>query len=408
MADRILVVEDSATQAEALRALLESAGYVATVASSGEAALEVYDGEAFDLVISDIVMPGINGFELCSQIKAAASPTAVILLTSFADPRDIVRGLEAGADNYVTKPYHKDALLRRVERVLQRRKLPAGSAVTRVNFLGQEFALPENPENSLPYMLSMFEELLQTNRELDASRREQAELARKAERAAQARDDVLAVVSHDLRTPLGTILASVELLLELPFTEDQRQRQYGMMQRSVQQMVRLIKDLLDVAQIEAGTLSLDLAWVDASVLLKEAVLQLQSLAATRRITLQAVTRGRPGQVYADRDRIMQVFTNLVGNAVRLSPEGSEIVLTQDVRDDHAIYSISDSGPGVAPADLPHLFDRFWQGERKQRGSAGLGLAIVKGIVEQHGGTIRATSVPGEGACFEVSLPLKPK
>src|SRR5687767_8272769 len=136
MSERILVVEDSATQAEALRGLLVEAGYDVTVATSGEAALEVYDGEAFDLVMSDIIMPGISGFELCDRIKSAPNPTAVILLTSLSHPKDIVRGLQVRADNYVTKPYRKDALLTRVERVLQSRKKAAPDQVMRVRFLG--------------------------------------------------------------------------------------------------------------------------------------------------------------------------------------------------------------------------------------------------------------------------------
>src|SRR5687767_14481322 len=404
MAERILVVEDSATQAEALRGLLEEAGYAVTVATSGESALDVYDGDAFDLVMSDIMMPGMNGFELCGRIKASANPTAVILLTSLSDPKDIVRGLQARADNYVTKPYRKEALLSRVERVLQGRKQPAPDHLTRVRFLDEEFAIPDDSANSLTFMLSIFEELLHTNRELETSRREQAELARIAERASQARDDVLAVVSHDLLSPLGTILASVELLVEMPFTEEQRLHQYEMMQRSGERMVRLIRDLLDVAQLEGGTLSLNLSWLEAEGLLKEAVLQLQSVAAARGITLNAVVRGDPAGVCADRDRLMQVFANLVGNAARLSPEGSEIKISLDQNDDRVTFSVTDQGPGIGPADLPHLFDRFWQGERKMRGSAGLGLAIVKGIVEAHGGTILVTCPPGEGACFQFSLP----
>ncbi|MBW3555067.1 MAG: response regulator [Gemmatimonadetes bacterium] len=175
MEHRILAAEDSATQAEHLRVLLEGAGYSVEVARSGEQALERLESASFDLVLTDVMMPGINGFELCARIKRLRPDLPVILLTSLADPMDIVRGLEAGGDNYITKPYDPDHLLARLRRVLDNRKLRQSvrtSMGVNITFLGNTFTITSEKEQILDLLLSSVEDTVRTNRELEARQQE--------------------------------------------------------------------------------------------------------------------------------------------------------------------------------------------------------------------------------------------
>jgi PAS domain S-box-containing protein len=216
MAAHVLVVEDSATQAESLRLLLEEHGYTVTVASSGEQALKAVAKEAFDLVVSDITMPGISGYELCRRIKSDKKrhEVPVVLLSSLSDPLDIVHGLEAGADNYVAKPYEPDHLLMRIRQVLDNRKHRRGSRSrvgVHVSVLGSEFTITSEKEQILDLLISTFEDAVQQNRQLRRREEElesaRAELARYAGRLEQrlqsvleAVPDVVFSVSTDLRT----------------------------------------------------------------------------------------------------------------------------------------------------------------------------------------------------------------
>ena len=287
MSARLLIVDDSPTQLEALRSLLVDAGLDVLTATSGEEAYDVARREHPDLVLSDVMMPGMSGFDLSRKIKEGMGEEApaVVLLTSLADPLDIVRGLEAGADNYITKPYQPQHLIQRVNWVLENRALRREgqrSGGLRIRFMGEDFTLPAAPEQMLEMLLGSFEDLAHTNRALRESQqalaaasarelereqraREEAErtaetmegLARAAEAATRARDDVLATVSHDLRNPIGTIYTSAALLLDLPLDEAQRERQVQIIKRTAERMNRLIQDLLDASRMEAGHFSVE-------------------------------------------------------------------------------------------------------------------------------------------------------
>jgi DNA-binding response OmpR family regulator len=193
---RILLVDDSATQLEALRLLLESESFDVTTAASGEDALAVFESRSFDLILSDVVMPGMSGYEVCREIKRRAddaAPPSVVLLTSLADPTDIVRGLECGADNYITKPYDPEQLVARLHRVLENRRLRAGipsSERVPIRFRGEEFEISSGREQILELLLSSFEELVHTNEALQESKRALADAhARELQREKEARQE---------------------------------------------------------------------------------------------------------------------------------------------------------------------------------------------------------------------------
>jgi signal transduction histidine kinase len=237
---------------------------------------------------------------------------------------------------------------------------------------------------------------------------DRALLFRAAEHAARARAEVVAVVSHDLKNPLATIQMAVSFLLEDLVPDDAahqlEREQLHAIHRSAERMYRLIHDLLDVAAIEAGQLTVAPSPQAVDVLLADALELLRPLAVAKRIELVAeVPAGLP-PVAADRERVLQVFSNVAGNAVKFTPENGRVEIGVTPRGAVVDFAVRDNGPGIAAEDLPHVFDRFWQAKKTARGGAGLGLAIAKGIVEAHGGELHVETEPGRGTCFTFTLP----
>lgn len=220
----------------------------------------------------------------------------------------------------------------------------------------------------------------------------------------------MAIVSHDLRNPLATIQMAVRFLLEDLTPDDPAQQpgraQLRVIHRSAERMSRMVHDLLDVSALEAGRLPMDCSPFDAELLIADAVELLGPLAASRRIALLTSTESALPRVFADRERILQVFSNLGGNAMKFTPGGGSIEIGAALRDGVVEFSVRDTGAGISPSDLPHIFDRFWQAAMTKRNGLGLGLAIVYGIVQAHGGEIHVESSPGHGSMFRFTLPIR--
>ncbi len=224
--------------------------------------------------------------------------------------------------------------------------------------------------------------------------------------AVRQREDVVSIVSHDLRNPLGVALAAADLLLDLPLDDAQRRRQAEIIRRSGKRMQRLIEDLLDVSRIEAGAFVVRPSLEELQPILEEAVELHQAHAGARSIRLEvAPVTGTP-RARVDRDRIIQALSNLLDNAIRITPEGGAVTLS--VTEDHGfvMIAVADTGPGVTPDMADRLFDRFAQAEGRDSGAAGLGLTIVEGVAHAHDGTVIVTSEPGEGATFTLRLPKR--
>jgi PAS domain S-box-containing protein len=223
-----------------------------------------------------------------------------------------------------------------------------------------------------------------------------------AERATRVRDEVLAILAHDLRNPLQAVLGAASMLA-LSAEQDKRQRQFNVIERAVRGMERLVTDLLDVARIESGTFAIRKERLDTSTLLHEAV----ELCGPQSLAMQvAVAAEVPDDVkpmHADRDRLLQVLSNLLGNAMKFSEAGTKVVVRAANTDGAVQVSVKDAGRGISEDDLPYIFDRFWQANRTSRAGAGLGLAICKGIVEAHGGRIWAASTLGRGTTFHFEI-----
>jgi PAS domain S-box-containing protein len=233
---------------------------------------------------------------------------------------------------------------------------------------------------------------------------EAGRLYRAARRATQVRDDLLGIVAHDLRNPLNAILMAAGLLRPRGSPERRSQRPRETIERSARRMNRLIEDLLDVTRLEAGRLSVEPRGVAADLIVTDAVDAQRPLAASTGLELNADLPSRLSPVWADRDRLLQVFENLVGNAIKFTPPNGRVTVGAEQGDGEVVFRISDTGAGIAADDMPHLFERFWQGGRATRRGAGLGLPIVKGIVDAHGGRIWVTSAPGRGSTFSFAIP----
>lgn len=226
-----------------------------------------------------------------------------------------------------------------------------------------------------------------------------------AEAALAMRDEVLAIVAHDLRTPLDAILTSVSFLIDVEHSEEERQRLLSVIRRSVSGMHRLIDDLLDVARMESGAFSVDFHPCDLAVLARDVTEQFRRQAANAGLMLECNVEGDSITVMADGHRIAQVLQNLVGNALKCTPAGGRVTVGVGRADHGGVRcSVADTGTGIAPDDLSRLFERFWQARRYRRSGAGLGLAIARGIVQAHGAQLEVESELGAGSTFSFRLP----
>ncbi len=224
--------------------------------------------------------------------------------------------------------------------------------------------------------------------------------SRRAARSSRARDEILAIVSHDLRSPLHAIGLACEALRG---QGEAGVRYIAAIERAAQRAERLITDLLEANAIENGAIALNLHPIDAAAVVRQAAADHELQVKDTKARIDTTFPSEPTLVSADRDRVLQVLGNLIGNALKHA-RGTAIELRLERLDGEARIAVRDHGPGIAENELPHVFDRYWTG-RNKRGGSGLGLAIAKGIVDAHGGTLVATSQRGEGAEFAFTLPL---
>ena len=451
----VLLVEDSATQAQRLQHLMASKGYITQLAGNGREALEALRGHKPNLVITDVVMPEMDGYTLCRAIKSdpALADTPVILVTSLIDPQDIVRGLECGADNFVRKPYADDYLLKRVEYVLlnQRMRRESGNRFElgiAVYLGGHKHFINAERQQVLDLLISTYEQAVCVNEELQARERQindlNASLARRAaeleiineeiarknlelQRASGMKSEFVANMSHELRTPLNAVMGFSEMMkdgLLGELTERQQMASRAIFD-SGSHLLALINDILDLSRIEAGKMELELQKTDVGELLRNSVTMLETRASAHHIQL-SIESLAVDPVWVDQRKAKQIVYNLLSNAVKFTPDGGEVKLSarrvgsaqwhgmQRIGDNplqecdtYLEIGVVDTGIGIANEDLSRLFRPFSQLEsaqsRKYEGS-GLGLALVKQLVELHGGALAVRSRVDHGTSFKVWLP----
>ncbi|MBE3023561.1 hybrid sensor histidine kinase/response regulator [Janthinobacterium sp. BJB1] len=439
----ILIVEDSPTQAERLRRLIQSLHYNARVAANGQLALAAIRERKPHLVLSDIVMPEMNGYDLCRAIKS--DPTLrdipVILVTSLNDPKDIIRGIECGADNFIRKPYAEDYLLNRISHMLMNQKLRKNQNVEIgiALYLGdQKHFINAERQQILDLLISTYEQAVQVNGELQARERQVIELnMRLAHHAAELetinreialknlelaeasrmKSAFIANMSHELRTPLNAIIGFTgALLMKLPgpLTSDQ-DKQLNTIRASARHLLSLINDILDVAKIEAGKLTLSIEPVHCQELMAEVADTLRPLAQQKGLALEmelGTENQAPAIIDTDRRALTQILINLLNNAIKFTEQGTvRISLSQREEDGVRVteMSIADSGAGIKEEDQAKLFQAFSQldstSTRHVEG-AGLGLYLCQNLANAIGGALFFNSDYGSGSTFTLALRSK--
>jgi len=397
-ARRILLAEDSATQAGRARLILEDAGYVVTVARDGQEAWERLNAEPYDLILSDINMPRMDGYDLCRRTKAESRFKAIpfVLLTAREELAALVRGFEAGADDFITKPWVSSMLLGRLASAF-RHKQRADQAGT--DFRDQMMAL----------LLRRTVELEEAHRQLAEERAALTAANGRLEEATRHKSQFLANMSHELRTPMNAVIGFSEMLQRESFGPLQpKQRRYvDNILSSGRHLLTLINDVLDLSKVEAGKMEIKRERVAVVSLLSDTATLIRGMADGKGI---AVNVEVPGQiiVLGDAARLKQVLFNLLSNAVKFTPSGGQVRLTAAASGAVASISVIDNGIGIALKDQLHLFEEFHQVDgtdsREYQGT-GLGLALVRRLVELHGGTIEFESDSGKGSRFTFTVPL---
>jgi signal transduction histidine kinase len=367
---RILVVDDVDENLVALEALLRREDADIVTARSGTDALELILQHEFALAFIDVQMPEMDGFELAELMRGAERSKYIPIIFLTAGTREmqrVFRGYESGAVDFLFKPVDPQILRHKTDTFVaidqQRKKL------------AEQFQ-----------QLQASEALLRE--------------------AVQAREDVLAVVSHDIRNFLQAIKSGVLLLNKSPdkLSTEAKAAIHSRMSSTVDLMGRVIADLLDMASIRNGSIEVVLRQVVAAQLINEAIAVHEPMAQQKGIRLIASCDIPNQTVSCDRERILQVFSNLLGNAIKFCREGDRIEVALRRIDDRVQASVADTGPGIAKEDLPMVFDAYWSGAKDRRNGTGLGLYITKRIVEAHSGQIWIESQPGKGTTVHFTLP----
>lgn len=399
----ILIVDDEPKNLKVLETLLDDPDYRLVRAESADQALLALVAEEFALLILDIQMPGMTGFELAQMIKERrrTQHIPIIFLTAhYREDEHAVLGYDVGAVDYLTKPINPQVLRSKVNVFVDLfKKTRALAAMNRTAQAAEDALRIANAE------LAARNESLEREAE-ERERRIRAESAQaEAEEANAAKDRFLAMLSHELRTPLSPIVHAVTLLEEIECPPAIREH-IATIQRNVRLEARLIDDLLDLARIRNGKLRLQLQSVEIHEVLRHAIKICQTDLSARRIRVVEKLEAPEAKVRGDFARLQQVFWNLLNNAAKFSPDDSIIEVRTFVSEPGSLINIEivDQGVGIAHDKLDRIFDAFEQGAQHSQAGLGLGLAICKALVQMHSGIIFVRSEgPNRGSTFTIHL-----
>lgn len=363
----LLVVDDVLANLRLLAGLLRRCGYKVRPAPSGAIALRAAAAAPPDLVLLDVNMPGLDGFEVCRRLRSlpGLEDVPVLFLSARDEVGDKLEAFRAGAVDYLSKPFHFEEVQARV----------------------------------------------QTHLELRRARRELAARYGELRRAEAMRDTLAHMIVHDLRSPLCGVRGMIELVegsqrVQLPPEQREHLR---LAHRTCTRLLEDISTLLDLGRLEAGRMPLDLAEHDLGRLVEEAWEVLGGLGTERR--LERALPARPVRLRCDGALVRRVAHNLLANALRFSPREAPLVVRLEATEDRARLEVVDQGPGIPPEQRARIFDKYAQAEalaaEGRRYASGLGLAFCKLAVEAHGGRVGVESELGQGSTFWVELPLAP-
>ena len=455
---QILIIEDSITQAEKLKHILENHSFTVRHELNGVNAFESVRYFTPDIVISDIVMPLMDGYSFCSTLKLddELKKIPVILLTSLSDPGDVIKGLECGADGFLVKPYSEEFLISRIQYFIQNselRKNQVDNSLLEVLFAQQKFTINSTPRQILDILLSTYEYSSQKNLELIASNRElkiaqekltqlnlnlenevrirtsdleksNANLLVEIEERKQAKMELLAAMekaeennrlklallnnmSHEIRTPMNAIMGFSNLLAE---AEESEVKMYAdIIQKSSNHLLKLLDDVILLSRLQSEKMTIyEYDCIPADIVLfVHQVFQHSDLNNGIDVKVNIPEQHRNFIIRSDEDKVTQVLTNLVSNAVKYTLKGS-VEIGFDVCDEHIKFFVKDTGIGIPEKELDKIFETFYRGEQALssaiRGN-GLGLNIAKELVELMGGSIHVNSTHKKGSEFYFRIPI---
>ncbi len=370
---RILIVDDVEENRSVLSRRLSRLGHETVSVSDGLSALVEMANSPFDLVLLDVVMPEMDGYEVLQRIKShpALSNIPVVMVSALSDIDAVARCVEMGAEDYLAKPYNGTLLRARVNACLRAKRAH-----------DRELALMQKLQDN-------YERLL---------------------RAEKMRDDMTHMVVHDLRTPLTSVLSGLQTLESLGGLDDLQTEMLAVSINGAQTLLRLVNDLLDVSKMEDGSMKLEYGPVRPSDVVVAAVGQIAFLADAKQITLvRSVADGLP-ETLADSDKLRRVLINLLGNALKFTPQNGTVTVHARLGGPGTLYfSVADTGEGIPKEAFGKIFEKFGQVEGRKSGrknSTGLGLTFCKMAVEAHGGEMAVASELGVGSEFSFTIPIK--
>jgi signal transduction histidine kinase len=414
----ILLVDDNRDNLLALEAALNDLGHRLVMADAGHAALRCLLQEDFALILMDVAMPDLDGYQVAELIRARgrSRDTPIIFLTAnHTSPAQVFKGYAVGAVDYLSKPFPVPLLISKVTVFVE--------LYRRSRTLREQAVALQRAQQELEHRVAeRTAELAQANaalsveigvrRRVEAERealleREQA-ARRRAETLNRTKDEFLATLSHELRTPLNAIVGWAHILNACETDPDLRARAVQVIQNNAAVQRQLINDILEVSAIISGKMRLQVTQIDATRVVQAALDTVRPAADAKGIAVQA-SLAPVGWMAGDGDRLQQVAWNLLSNAVKFTPRGGTVRVQLTRTSDDVELIVEDTGQGISPDFLPHVFDRFTQADSstsREHGGLGLGMAIVRHLVELHGGTVDAHSEgPGRGAVFTVRLPV---
>jgi signal transduction histidine kinase len=375
MQSRILVVDDEKEIRDFLnKALNRMGGFQVEVAETGEEALQRIEKESFDLVLTDLKMPKMDGLQLMTEISKSKPEILTIMMTGHGTIDSALEAMKIGASDYLMKPLNLDELVVRLSKVL-------------------------NEKQRFVSLKDYAYELERANEEL-----------RKID---DIKSEFVSVASHELRTPLAAIKNAVQLILNGKTGEiNENQAKFlSMAERNINRLTNILNSLLDLSRIESGKMDIKFEELDIRVPIEFVVSSFKPQADGKSIQVRTEMPPRLPSVYGDREKVEQILTNLLGNAVKFTPEGGEVIVSAQLlhaQERRLAISVTDTGIGIPEDQLERIFEKFHQVEgslHRSVSGTGLGLAITKGLVEANYGTIRVESKVGKGSTFTFTLPI---
>lgn len=389
-AARLLVVDDEESLRITTAAIFENEGYVVDTASSGDEAIDLMSKEDYDLVLTDLHMEGGDGLSVLNQIRRHAPLTISVVLTGFASVESAIAALQEGAYDYLVKPCDIESMKHTIRRGVEHRRLMLAEQKARADLQQLNLDLEQRIEERTAELKKLNVELADANR---------------------AKDVFLATLSHELRTPLTPVVGWIKLLRSGTLDEKSVAQALDAIERNAWLQSRLIDDLLDTSRIATGKLHFEPKATDLNVAVRAAVDTVRASAAARNIELSMALWPSSLTVMGEPVRLQQIAWNLVSNAIKFTDPGGKVNITTQLDGNQALLTVVDTGVGIEPEFLPHVFDRFRQADgstSRRHGGLGLGLAIADALVKMHDGRLTAKSDGvGKGATFSMRMALAP-